>query len=173
MVIITSMHYESTVIHNAGVSESNFLEKFAHVVADPAIMEVLKSMMLGSVTPAHHEEQYSHNHRVGDLSHEWCRPLFYKQSGSTSIIMSTTLLKSMHDTAHRLEIQDTVPNFRERERERERERCHSRIMDFQYCQNASHGLWCRGQWIHDHLAQAGVKSLSSSTSNNVTGSGIW
>ena len=50
MVIITSMHYESTVIHNAGVSESNFLEKFAHVVADPAIMEVLKSMMLGSVT---------------------------------------------------------------------------------------------------------------------------
>ena len=35
--------------------------------------------------------------------------------------MSTTLLKSMHDTAHRLEIQDTVPNFRERERERERE----------------------------------------------------
>ena len=122
MVIITSMHYESTVIHNAGVSESNFLEKFAHAVADPAIMEVLKSMMLGSVTPAHHEEQYSHNHRVGDLSHEWCRPLFYKQSGSTSIIMSTTLLKSMHDTAHRLEIQDTVPNFRERERERERER---------------------------------------------------
>ena len=121
MVIITSMHYESTVIHNAGVSESNFLEKFAHAVADPAIMEVLKSMMLGSVTPAHHEEQYSHNHRVGDLSHEWCRPLFNKQSGSTSIIMSTTLLKSMHDTAHRLEIQDTVPNFRERERERERE----------------------------------------------------
>ena len=33
--------------------------------------------------------------------------------------MSTTLLKSMHDTAHRLEIQDTVPNFRERERERD------------------------------------------------------
>ena len=34
-----------TVIHDAGVSESDFREKFAPAVADPAIMTVLTSMM--------------------------------------------------------------------------------------------------------------------------------